>query len=563
MAIMSGGEAVVKSLEEEGARVAFGVLGSHLMPTYDALIESSVKLITPRSEDGAGHMADAYTRISGNPGVVLTTAGPGAAGVACAMGEAYNESWPLLHISTQILSEYVGKNKGFYHDGPNQGEMFVPVSSWQHSVTRIEEIPEAINEAYRRMRTGRPRPVFLDIPTDFLNGETDFKILPKAKVAPPSLRKTEISNAIQLIRNSKRPAIWAGGGVVKAKASTELREIAERLQAPVFCTNGSKGVLPEDHGLALGNLLSMSTTLQEKVLAKSDLLLALGTRFSQRATKQWTLPIPSEIIHCDIDPEEFGRNYAPTATVEGDAKIILHGLINSLDESKIPKAADRTPEIQTLKAAAIEEMKGKHPEIFHAMEEIRRILPRDAIVASQSIMGHWTRFGFQCYQPGQFLFANTFGSMGYAFHAAVGAKVAFPERTVIGFCGDGGFIFGCGELATLQQYNIAMPIVVFNNGGYSIIRQRQDARYNRNIGTRLTNPDYVTLAHAFGFYGEQVHDIGDLAPAIERALQADKTTIIEVPLEFEGYRSAADSHLQVTGSTDTNQWATTFHSSKK
>lgn len=562
MAKLTGGQAVVKALETEGAKVAFGVLGSHLMPTYDALYDSSIKLITPRSEDGAGHMADAYTRVSGNPGVVLTTAGPGAAGVACAMGEAYNESWPLLHISTQILSRYVRQNKGFYHDGPNQGEMFVPVSSWQHSVTRIEEIPEAINEAYRRMRTGRPRPVFLDIPTDFLNGEAEFKILPPANITPPPARGGEIKAATQLLKKAKNPVLWAGGGVVKAGAMSELKEMAERLQAPVFCTNGSKGVLAEDHPLALGNLLSMSTTLQEEVLAKSDLVLALGTRFSQRATKQWTLPMPDKIVHCDIDPEEFGRNYQATTTVEGDARVILQALSSALDKEQMDTPADRTEQVQKLKVAAIEEMKTKQPEVFQAMEDIRKILPRDAIVASQSIMGHWTRFGFQCYQPGQFLFANTFGSMGYAFHAAVGAKVAFPERTVIGFCGDGGFMFGCGELATLQQYDIAMPIVIFNNGGYSIIRQRQDARYGRNIGTVLSNPDYVTLAKAFGFYGEQVHDMKDLAPAIERALNADKTTIIEVPLEFEGYRSAADSQLQVTGSTDTDQWATTLHGRK-
>ena len=151
---LTGGQAVVQSLEAEGAQVAYGVLGSHLMPTYDALYDSPIKLITPRNEDSAGHMADAYTRVSGNPGVVLTTVGPGAAGVACAMGEAYNESWPMLHISTQILSEHMGKEKGFYHDGPAQSEMFVPVSSWQHTVQSIGEIPVAINEAYRRMRTG-------------------------------------------------------------------------------------------------------------------------------------------------------------------------------------------------------------------------------------------------------------------------------------------------------------------------------------------------------------------------------------------------------------------------
>lgn len=550
MSKLTGGQAVVQSLEAEGAQVAYGVLGSHLMPTYDALYDSPIKLITPRNEDSAGHMADAYTRVSGNPGVVLTTVGPGAAGVACAMGEAYNESWPMLHISTQILSEHMGKEKGFYHDGPAQSEMFVPVSSWQHTVQSIGEIPEAINEAYRRMRTGRPRPVFLEIPTDFLHSEANFTILPSANVTPPPANQSEIKDAIKLLKQAKRPILWVGGGAVKAGAIAEVKAMAEMLQAPVLCTNGSKGVLPDDHPLALGNLLTVSDTLQNEVLAKGDAILAIGTRFSQRATKQWTVPMPENIIHSDIDPAEFGKNYKPKITVEGDARVVLQALINGLRKDGFNAAESRLEATQKLKTAAFAEMKTKQPEVFQAMQDIRSILSRDAIVASQSIMGHWTRFGFECYQPGQFLFANTFGSMGFAFHAAVGAKAAFPEREIVAFCGDGGFMFGCGELATLQQYKLSMPIVIFNNGGYSIIRQRQESRYNRHIGTVLTNPDYVKLAEAFGFYGKRVVEIEGLAPAIAEALKADKTTIIEVPLEFEGYRTSAENERLMTGGSN-------------
>lgn len=547
MAKMTGGQAVVKSLEAEGCQVAYGVLGSHLMPTYDALCDSPIRLITPRNEDSAGHMADAYARVSMNPGVVLTTVGPGAAGVACAMGEAYNESWPLLHISTQILSEHVGKEKGFYHDGPAQKEMFVPVSTWQHTVKSIGEIPEAINEAYRRMRTGRPRPVFLEIPTDFLHGEGDATILPPANVTPPAAKESEIKGAVQLLKKAKRPILWVGGGAVKAGAMAEVQAMAEMLQAPVFCTNGSKGVLSDDHPLALGNLLTVSDTLQKDVLAKGDAVLAIGTRFSQRATKQWTVPMPENIIHSDIDPAEFGKNYKPKLTVEGDARVVLHALLSALEKDGYQAAENRFEETKKHKTAAIEEMKQKQPEVFRAMQDIRAILPRDAIVASQSIMGHWTRFGFECYQPGQFLFANTFGSMGFAFHAAVGAKAAFPRRKIVAFCGDGGFMFGCGELATLQQYDLAMPVVIFANGGYSIIRQRQEARYGRHIGTVLTNPDYLKMAEAFGFYGKRVLEIEGLAPAVEQALNADKSTIIEVPLEFDGYRTSAENEQLMTG----------------
>ncbi len=551
---LTGGQAVIKSLEAEGAEVAYGILGSHCMPTFDALADSDIRLIVPRCEDAAGHMADAYTRVSNNPGVVLTTVGPGACGVANAMGEAYNESWPMMHVSTQIMSEYMGKEKGMYHDGPNQKEMFKPVSSWQHTITSVGEIPEAINEAYRRMRTGRPRPVFLEIPSDIQIKEDNVKILPPANVSPPPIKNSELKDAVEILKKAKRPLLWFGGGAVKAKAMAEVKQIAEMLQAPVFCTNGSKGVLSEDHPLALGNLLTVSDTLQNDVLAKADVVLGVGIRFSQRATKQWTVPMPDTIIHADIDPAEFGKNYQAKVTVEGDAKVFLQSLMTALEKDGFKAKENRFDEVMGYKKKAIEEMKKKQPEVFDIMLKIRDMLPRDAVVASQSIMGHWTRFGFECYQPGSFLFANTFGCMGFAFHAAVGAKAAFPDRKIIAFCGDGGFTYGSGELATLQQYNLAMPIIVFNNGGYSIIRQRQDAKYGRNIGTRLTNPDYVKLAEAYGFKGIKINEPDELVPAIQKALDDNTTWIIEVPFEFEGYRTPAETEKLMTGNDSLEGW---------
>lgn len=556
MAVMSGGQAVVKSLEEEGAEVAYGILGSHCMPTFDALADSSIRLIVPRSEDALGHMADAYTRVSFNPGVALTTVGPGACGVANAMGEAYNESWPMMHISCQVMTQYMGKEKGVYHDGPNQKQMFIPVSSWQHTVTSVGEIPEAINEGYRRMRTGRPRPVFIEIPSDILIGTDDVKIPPRSNVTPPPVDESELRDAVQMLKNAKKPVLWFGGGAVKANAMAEVRQLAEMMQAPVLCTNGSKGVLSEDHPLALGNLLTVSETLQKDVLGAADVLLGVGTRFSQRATKQWTLTFPENVIHADIDKGEFQKNIPAKVTVEGDAKVFLQALINALVKEGYQAPGNRGDEVQALKRKAIDEMKKKQPLVFGIMQEVRDMLPKDAVVASQSIMGHWTRFGFECYQPGSFLFANTFGCMGFAFHAAVGAKAAFPDRKIVAFCGDGGFTYGAGELSTMQQYDLRMPIVIFNNGGYSIIRQRMDAKYGRNVGTLLTNPDYMKLADAYGFKGVRLTEPDQLAPAIKKSLDENETWIIEVPFEFEGYRTPAETEYLMTGNASTDSWKT-------
>ncbi|MEQ8194833.1 MAG: thiamine pyrophosphate-binding protein [Rhodospirillales bacterium] len=552
MAKMTGGQAVVKALEAEGASLAFGVMGSTLMPTYDALYDSSIRLIAPRSEDGAGHMADAACRVSGGePGVLLTTVGPGAAGAVAAMGEAYNESWPMLHITTQIPSKYLDKQKGVYHDGPNQIQNFKTVSSWQHRVTKVGEIPEAINEAYRRMRTGRPRPVYLEIPSDVLNAEANAKILSPANVAQPPVPKQALAEAIKLIKKGKRPILWVGGGGVKAKAMPEVKALAEMLQAPVFCTNGSKGVLSDDHPLSLGNMLSVSKVLQDGVLAKGDVVIAVGTRFSQRATKQWTVPMPKNIVHIDIDKNEFGRNYKPKVAVKGDAKAVLQAMLTALGKDGYEAAQNRYEETQAFKKQALDELKKRQPAEFDLLQDIRRVLPRDAILASQSIMGHWTRFGLDCYQPGCFLFASTYGSMGFSFHAAIGAKARYPDRTVVSFCGDGGFMFGAGEMATIQKYNLNMPIVIFNNGGYSILRQRQDAMYGRNIGTELSNPDFMKFAESFGFKGVRVKEVGEVAPRIEEALADGKTWVIEVPIEFAGYRSAAETEMLLRGAGKT------------
>jgi acetolactate synthase-1/2/3 large subunit len=537
---LTGGGAVARTLEAEGVEVAFGVVGSTLLPVYDALIDGPMRLIAPRGEDGAGHMADAYARVSGKPGVLLTTVGPGAANAVSAMGEAYNESWPLLHITTQTTTPYLDREKGVYHDGPNQRQIFQSVSGWDHRIGSVGEIPEAIHEAFVRMKTGRPRPVFLEIPADLLRAEDTVAIPAPANGSPPPVNESEVRDALPLITKARRPVIWAGGGAVKSGAGDEVRQLAERLQAPVFATNASKGIVSDDHPLAVGNLLTMSSIIEDEVLAPSDLVIAVGTRFSQRATKQWSVKMPADIIHIDIDRGEFGRNYAAKATVEGDAHAILQAMLTSLDGDGFKAAADRAAETRGIKERALQALRQKHPDEFQLLEEVRRVMPRDTIVAAQSILGHWCRFALECYAPASFLFANTYGSMGFAFHAALGAKAACPDRPVVAFCGDGGFMMGCGELATLMTYKLNMPVVIFNNAGFAILRARQVRQYQRHIGTDVENPDFMKLADSFAMKAARVKDFTEVAPRLEQALADGGPWLIEVPIEFEGYRPQSE-----------------------
>lgn len=553
MPTMNGGKAVIESLYAQGVDTVFGVLGSTLLRPYDALCDrSDMRLIAPRSEDGALHMADAYARVSGKVGVAMVTVGAGAAASLSAMGEAYAESWPVLNIVTQVPTPYLDQEKGVYHESPGQLAMFRHVTGWSHRITKVGEIPEAIREAFHRMRSGRPRPVVLEIPADVFNAEQDVTILPPAETSLVRPDDALISKAADLLAASKKPLLWVGGGCVKSGAGSEVAELAELLQAPILATSGSKGIVPEDRPLMLGNILTMSSTVEEEVLATTDAMLGVGTRFSERATrtrrksgpadvtgrsaKGWTISMPPTLIHADIDANEFGKNYTATLSIQADAKDFLRRLIGVLQVRKLPPRASREREMLDIKARARAELMQRVPDEIALLDSIRAALPRDAIVSAQSIAGHWARYALEMYQPSSFLFANAFGSMGFAFHAAIGAKIACPERPVVAFCGDGGFLFGCGEMATIAHYKLNIPVVVFNNGGYKILNNTQKRRFGRTIGTELTNPDFVKLGESFGFRAVRADGAKALAPALKEALAADRPTLIEVPIEFVPYR---------------------------
>ncbi len=553
MTRMSGGKALVESLYAHNVETVFGVLGSTLLEPYDALCDrSDIRLIAPRGEDGAVHMADAYTRVSGKPGVAMITVGAGAAASLSAMGEAYAESWPVLNIITQVPTPYLDKAKGVYHENPGQLDMFKPVTKWAHRVTSTAEIPGAVQEAFRQMNSGRRRPVALEIPADLLRNQADVEIgapLPLDKV---TVDDAAIARAADMLAGAAKPLLWAGGGVVQARAGKELQELAELLQAPILSTSGSRGIVPEDHPLALGNLLTMAYVVESQVMDTADVMLALGTRLTERTTrsrrkdaesdvtgrsaKGWTMRIPKKLIHADIDAAEFNLNYPAELTVLGDAKDVLVKLIAALRAKKLPARASRAAEIGAVKTAARKELRERVPAEMEMIDAIREALPRDTIVAAQSIVGHWTRYTLDMYQPASFLFANTFGSMGYSFHAAIGAKIACPNRPVVAFCGDGGFLFGVGELATIAHYRLNIPIVIFNNGGYKILNNTQRRRFGRTIGTELTNPDFVKLGEAFGFRTARAKGTAELKKALQQAIAADSATMIEVPIEFVPYR---------------------------
>ncbi|MBI4302092.1 MAG: thiamine pyrophosphate-binding protein [Chloroflexi bacterium] len=531
MARMTGGQAVVQALKGEGVEVVFGLPGVHAMPLYDALYDQEdIRYIGVRHEQASAYMSDGYARATGRVGVCLTTTGPGAANTASAMGEAYASSSPVLQIATQISSDLIGKGKGALHESKDQLGLLERVAGWAQRVESVADIPQAIHSAMLKLQEGRPRPVVLEIPADILAGEGEVAFLPRETAVKLQGDVQKIKLAAEWLGNSQAPLIWAGGGVTTSGANSSLLALAEALQAPVLTTYQGKGAISEDHPLSLGNwgLQSQVRELLQEFLDRCDALLAIGTRFSALSTADWSLKLPSRLIQIDIDEGEMSNNYPAALEILGDAGRVLAQLLAHLPSNKPrPSRADEVADLHLLTSEILNSLA---PTVFQAVDNIRETLERDAIlVCDMTVLCYWASRHFQVYEPRTLLYPSGFGTLGFAFPAALGAKVAWPDRQVVALCGDGGFMFNCQELATAVQYNINLPVLLVNDGGYGILRDTQDNQYSgRRFGVDLVNPDFGALARAFGAEGIKVESWKFLGPTLEKALKADKPAILEI-----------------------------------
>jgi acetolactate synthase-1/2/3 large subunit len=488
-------------------------------------------------------MAEAYGRVTGRPGVTIVTTGPGAAGTIIGLQEAYGSSTPLFVIMSEIASDYIGKSRGVLHETKDQLGLFSCVTAWSRRAESVEAIPSLIHEAFASMRSGRPRPCTLDIPLDILAASANVAVRsPSPQEDSPVDRENLqhlfksldfLEKSLPLIAerllHAKRPILYAGGGVLSSGASSELQTLAELLRAPVLTSINGKGATPEDHPLSLGNW-GMFEPIRG-VVKESDAVLAVGTRFGNRATGRWAIEFaPDALMQIDVDPSEIGKNYPVGLGVVGDARGTLRYLISTLEGMSHPASSTFS---QEQIAAWRDEVKGKlygeGPAEMKLLDGIRAVLPRDAIIANDStIITYWGRRSFPVLTPRTFLWPMGSGTIGYGLPAAVGAKVAYPDRSVIAICGDGGFIFSCQELSTAVRYRLAIPILLFNDEAYGVIGHYQRLRFRRDVDTDLVNPDFMKFADAFGVGGVQLDTLDDVAPALKEALSADRPTVIEV-----------------------------------
>jgi thiamine pyrophosphate-dependent acetolactate synthase large subunit-like protein len=492
----NGADALVAQLEDLGVEVVFGIPGVHNLAIFDSLRRSSIRTVVTRHEQTAGYAADGYARATGKLGVCITTTGPGAANAAAAMGEARASRSPVLHVSTQVDSRILDGKTGRFslHESPQQVELMAAVCNWSARVSRPEAIASMVARAAQEALAGRRGPAFLEVPNDFLSAPVAK--LKRALPASRSLTKpraTEISRAVDALDGSDAPIVWAGGGVISSGAEDALRAVAELLDAPVVTTFAGKGAIPADHPLALN--LPPHQPEATRLITAADAALVVGSDLDGMNTQGWRLKLPRPRVVVNIAPDDLRRNYAADVAIESDAKAALEALAANIGSRKRGGAK----RVEQTRKAASKSLRGdrtfKQPLAF--VEQLRDAVPDDAmVVADMAVAGYWAAGYFTPAGSRRFAYPLGWGTLGFALPAAIGAAAA-GRRTIV-VCGDAGFLFAPGELATAVQEGLNVAIVIVNDRGYGMLRFDEDERFSDRFAVDLATPDFVALAKSFG-----------------------------------------------------------------
>ena len=532
MPSLSGAQAVIATLRSHGVDTIFGIPGVHTLPLYDAMRnEPGLRHVLARHEQGAGFMADGYARAGGKPGVVCTITGPGVTNVATPVASAYADSVPLLVISTSVSRASLGRPRGELHELKDQFGMMEALAGWTREVSQVEEIPDALRDAFRVMRNGRSRGAYLQIPLDLLMIEADMKIPEPAPASPPRPSREQIAALVRMLAESRHPLIVAGEGVTRAGANEQLARLAELLGAPVLLGRKSHEVLPADHPLSVAATNYGFPDEMRSLITESDMALVIGSKLGAGRTGNGKLPLPKPMVQIDIDPAEIGRQYPVNLGIVADAQVALEMLLEALRD--VPHQwISRVEEVARVREMLHTHMQRVFGESIALLNGVREGLPRNGlVVADMTMPGYASAEYLPMYEPRTYIHSSELCSIGCGLPMALGAKMAAPERPVVTLCGDGGFLLNVGELATAAQEQIDVTVVIFNDATYTAVKRDQARRFDgRYIATDLRAPDYVALAHAFGIEGMRVSGPDELRDAIRAATSRPGSTLIEVLL---------------------------------
>ncbi|MEZ0076072.1 5-guanidino-2-oxopentanoate decarboxylase [Planotetraspora sp. GP83] len=521
MNAVTGGEALVRALAAHGVDTVFGIPGTHNLPIYRHLPAYGLRHVGMRHEQGAGYAADGYARLTGRPGVCLVTSGPATLNAAAAIGQAYSDSVPVLLLSPGMPLRNPGRGRGLLHETKDQRAAMDAIAAYSHRVTSVAEIPVAVAQAFAAMTSGRPRPVHIEVPLDVLEELDAAPPVGPFGIAVPAPRDADLDAAARRLAAARRPVILAGGGA--RGASRELRAVAERLGAPVVTTANGKGVLWDNHPLALGAGLHLRAVAD--LVEQADAVLVVGSELAPSDLWNGPLPLEGRLLRIDVDPAQIVTNAVPDVAIAGDAALALRGLFDRLG----PRDDARDwGEWRERKRA---ESRAEGRDWLEIVDALASALPRDGVVAADSAMVcyYGALANLPAYRPGAFLYPTGYGTLGYGLPAAVGAKIGSPDTPVVALLGDGGVMFTVAELAAAASLGLPLPVVVVDNGGYGEIRDEMAGRGDPVQAVELPSPDFAALAEALGCRGVRA-SAGKLADAVTDAFVADRPTLIHVQL---------------------------------
>jgi acetolactate synthase-1/2/3 large subunit len=543
--MMKASEVILEALKREGVDTIFGFPGGAVIPLYDALYHSDIRHILVRHEQGAGHAADGYARVSGKVGVCIATSGPGATNLVTPIANAYMDSVPMVAITGQVGRDLIGLDS--FQEADITG-ITLPIVKHSYLVKRAEDLPRLIREAFYIANTGRPGPVLIDIPVDVTREEMEYDpdVSPAMRLAgyKPTVKghPKQVKEAARLIEAAERPVIYAGGGVIISDASEELRELALQAHIPVTTTLTGKGCFPEDHDLSVGMLGMHGTSYANYAVSRADLIIAVGVRFDDRVTGKLAAFAPhAGFIHIDVDPAEISKNVTVDVPIVGDAKRVLASLVTEV------KKLDLSAERHLAWMKQVQAWKKDHPMVVPESEN-GEIMPEFAIksiweaskgeaIVSTEVGQHqmWAAQHYLAKHPRRFITSGGLGTMGFGFPAAIGAQVACPGELVIDIAGDGSFQMTLQELATAVQHGLPVKVCIINNQYLGMVRQWQELFWNGHYSHTCMEcqPDFVKLAEAYGAEGYRAEDPSTLRETLETAFASPAPAVIDIRVRRE------------------------------
>ncbi|MEZ5062573.1 MAG: biosynthetic-type acetolactate synthase large subunit [Solirubrobacterales bacterium] len=535
---MRAADALCEALKAEGVKHVFGIPGGASLPLYDALYDADFEHIQVRHEQCGGHSAEGYAKASGRVGVAFATSGPGATNLITAIADAHMDSVPTVCITGQVRTDLIGT------DGFQEADvtgMTLPVVKHSFLVTDPAQIPDYIHKAFHIAKTGRPGPVLVDIPQDLSRADIDYEPITGTPKLPGYQPTTEgnikqIRIAAKAMANARRPVLYVGGGVVNADASEELRELAGSDDFPVTCTLMGLGAFPAPHERWLGMLGMHGTRSANYAMDEADLIVAIGARFDDRITGKLSEFAPrAKFVHIDVDPAEISKNVAAHIPIVGDAKDVLPKLTGeyralAADSARLDDWWKQIRSWQEQYPLHYEDSADSEIKPQLMVEEMYRAAP-DAIITSD-VGQHqmWAAQYFNFAEPRKWLNSGGLGTMGFGLPAAIGAKVAMPDETVICLAGDGSLVMVCQEMATAAAHGLDVKVFLMNNGYFGMVRQWQELFWEERYKSVVMgpSPDWVKLAEAFGWGGARVDDKGELAGAMKTALETPGPYLLDV-----------------------------------